>query len=62
MDNTLGIGESVTFLLTFTDTDPVLGSNLYVDNIAIVVVPEPATLGMFVVAGLGIVVARRIWM
>lgn len=35
-DNTLGAGESVTFRLECTDTNPNLGSNLYIDNIALI--------------------------
>lgn len=48
------------FGITFKSVTPLSGSNpAYLDNLTVEIIPEPATIGLCVVAGLGVMLLRR---
>lgn len=61
-DNTLAAGESAIIQIAFSNgTGSGGGHHLFLDNVAIsgTVVPEPATLSLLALAGIGIMAGRR---
>ena len=60
-DNILSNGESVTFRVSL-GVDPTKSSASYIDNIAITgsIIPEPATLSIFVIGCVGIMALRHL--
>ena len=48
------------FGITFNSVNPLGASNpAYLDNLVVEIIPEPATVGLYMVAGLGVVLVRR---
>ena len=59
-DNTLGIGESVTFTLAFTSGNGTSGQRSHLDNVGVSAIPEPGTFALLAgVLAFGVVAVRR---